>query len=134
MLSAFFKILCDPRRAHVCIQPITSGIPRDFKNPGSLLGTVPNAPITSGIVSVWTLKVDRISEESVEYISIFSSSLALTLPSYGTQKSIIVHFFVALSTTITSGLLNSMPLPTRILRFQNISYKPSLDLLTELGR
>jgi len=120
MLRTFFRIRCDPSRAHVCIQPITSGIPSDFKNPGSLLGTVPNAPITIGIDSVCTLKVDRISVARVEYFSIFSSSLALTLPSHGTQKSIIVHFFAALSTTITSGLLNSMPLPTRILRFQNI--------------
>ena len=51
MLRAFFRIRWDPRSAHVCIQPITSGIPRDFKKPGSLLGTVPNAPITIGIAS-----------------------------------------------------------------------------------
>ena len=82
MLRTFFRIRCDPRRAHVCMQPITSGIPSDFKNPGSLLGTVPNALITIGIDSVCTLKVDRISVARVEYFSIFSSSLALTLPSH----------------------------------------------------
>ena len=82
MLRTFFKIRCDPSRAHVCIHPMMSGTPRDFKNPGSLLGTVPNAPITIGIDSVCTLYVVWISVDSVEYFTNFSSSLALTLPSH----------------------------------------------------
>ena len=95
MLRTFFKIRCDPSRAHVCIQPITSGIPSDFKNPGSLLGTVPNAPTTIGIDSVCTLKVDRISVARVEYFSIFSSSLALTLPSqWRTRVCVLLGCFI----------------------------------------
>ena len=52
MLRKLRKIRCVPRRAHVSIQPMTSGTPRDFKNAGSVIGTVSNAPIAIGIVLV----------------------------------------------------------------------------------
>ena len=65
-------------------------------------------------------------------LNIHSVSFFLLL--YGTQKSMNVHFWLALSTTTRSGLLASIPLPTRSLRSQNISIEPSSDLQTELGR
>ena len=55
MLRAFFRIRWEPRRAQVCMHPMTSGIPRSFRKPSNLLGTVPKAPMTIGIHSVLTL-------------------------------------------------------------------------------
>ena len=55
------------------------------------LGTVPNAPITIGMVSVLTLKKERNFSAIGEYFSFFSSSLALTFPS---QVNIVLFFCI----------------------------------------
>ena len=55
ILKTFFRIRWEPRRAQVCIHPMISGIPRSFREPSNLLGTVPKAPMTIGIHSVLTL-------------------------------------------------------------------------------
>ena len=53
-LRTFLSILVVPNNTVVCMVPITSGIPNAFKYRGRRLGTVPNTPITTGVISVLT--------------------------------------------------------------------------------
>ena len=82
MLMTLRKIRWVPKRAVVCRHPITSGIPRSSKYFGSLLGTVPNAPIIIGMTLILTWCRRLTSSARIEYLSTWSSYLFFALASH----------------------------------------------------
>ena len=100
MLMTLRKIRWVPKRAVVCRHPITSGMPRSSKYFGSLLGTVPNAPITMGITLVLTWWRRLTPPARTEYLSTLSSSLFFTLASHWMKKICVDNYYIEPGTLI----------------------------------
>ena len=84
----------------VSIRPPTSKSSRPFNNP---LVTVPEAPITIGIIVTFMFHSFFNSLAGSRYLSHFSHSFSFTLWSAGTAKSIILQIFLLI--IIRSDLL-----------------------------
>ena len=86
----------------VSTRPPTSKSSSPFSNP---LVTVPNAPITIGIIVTCMFHSFFSSLARSRYLSFFSHSFSFILWSAGTAKSIILQVFFFLLIIIKSGLL-----------------------------
>ena len=88
----------------VSTRPLTSKSSSPFSNP---LVTVPNAPITIGIIVTFMFHSFFNSLARSKYLSIFSHSFSFILWSAGTAKSTILQilFFFFFLIIIRSGLL-----------------------------
>ena len=91
----------------VSTRPQTSKSSSPFSNP---LVTVPNGPITIGIIVTCMFHSFFNSLARSRYLSLFSHSFSFILWSAGTAKSTIFHFsfFLLLLIIIWSGLLAEM--------------------------
>ena len=85
----------------VSTRPPPSKSSSPFSNP---LVTVPNTPITIGIIVTFMIHSFFNSQASSRYLSFFSYSFSFFLWSAGTAKSTTLHFFFFLI-IIRSGLL-----------------------------
>ena len=86
----------------VSTRPPTSKFPNPFSNP---LVTVPNIPITVGIIVTWMFHSFFNSLARLRYLSFFSHSFSFILWSAGITKSTILQVLFFLLIIIRSGLL-----------------------------
>ena len=89
----------------VCTRPPTSKSSSPFSNP---LVTVPNAPITIGIIVTCMFHSFFNSQSRSRYLSFFSHYFSFILWSAGTTKSTILQVLSFLLIIITSGLLDEI--------------------------
>ena len=102
-LLSILAVINNPVVWMVSTRPPTSKSSRPFNN---RLVTVPNAPITIGIIVTFIFHCFFNSPARLRYLSLFSHSFSFILWSAGTAKSTILQiFFMFLLIIIRSGLL-----------------------------
>ena len=109
MSKTLLRILALPSRQTFCSSSMSQVMFSTLSHFGRHLGSVPRAPIITGIIL--TSEYFQILCSSLLkswYFSIFSFSLLATLVSNGHAMSVSRHFLLVFSRTTISGLLASI--------------------------